>query len=50
MKEAGKEALKALGLAFPVQLLMIAIAVGTGVGANAMISRAMGQGDRKKAS
>ena len=50
MKEAGEEALTALGLAFPVQLLMIAMAVGTGVGANALLSKALGQGDEKKAS
>ena len=50
MREAGEEALTALGLAFPVQLLMIAMAVGTGVGANALLSKAMGQGDIKKAS
>lgn len=50
MKEAGEEALTALGLAFPVQLLMIAIAVGTGVGTNALLSKSLGQGDRKKAS
>lgn len=50
MKEAGEEALTALGLAFPVQLLMIAMAVGTGVGANALLSKALGQGDVKKAS
>lgn len=48
MREAGEEALTALGLAFPVQLLMIAMAVGTGVGANALLSKAMGQGDIKK--
>lgn len=50
MKEAGEEALTALGLAFPVQLLMIAMAVGTGVGANALLSKALGQGDKRKAS
>ena len=50
MKEAGEEALTALGLAFPVQLLMVAMAVGTGVGANALLSKAMGQGNVKKAS
>lgn len=49
MKEAGEEALTALGLAFPVQLLMIAIAVGTGVGTNALLSKSLGQGDREKA-
>ena len=46
MKEAGEEALTALGLAFPIQLLMIAMAIGTGVGANALISKSMGQGNR----
>lgn len=50
MKEAGEEALTALGLAFPIQLLMIAMAIGTGVGANALISKSMGQGNREKAS
>lgn len=50
MKEAGEEALTALGLAFPIQLLMIAMAIGTGVGANALLSKSMGQGDKKKAS
>lgn len=50
MKEAGEEALTALGLAFPVQLLMIAVAVGTGVGANALLACSLGQGDRDKAS
>lgn len=49
MKEAGEEALTALGLAFPVQLLMVAIAVGTGVGTNALLSRSLGQGNKKKA-
>lgn len=50
MREAGEEALTALGLAFPVQLLMIAIAVGTGVGTNALLSKSLGQGDKEKAS
>jgi putative MATE family efflux protein len=40
----------ALSLAFPVQMLMIAIGVGLGVGVNAMLSRELGAGDRKKAS
>lgn len=40
----------ALSLAFPVQMLMIAIGVGLGVGVNAMLSRALGEGDRKKAA
>ena len=50
MKEAGEEALTALGLAFPVQLLMIAVAVGTGVGTNALLAKTLGQGEKEKAS
>lgn len=37
-----EEALTATSLAYPVQLLMIAVSVGTGVGANALISRELG--------
>ena len=50
MREAGEQALTALGLAFPVQLLMVAVAIGTGVGTNALLARSLGQGNRKKAS
>ena len=50
MSEAGEEALTALGLAFPIQLLMIAISIGTGVGANALLSRFLGQGNKEGAS
>lgn len=50
MKEAGEEALAALGLSFPIQLLMIAVAVGTGVGTNALVARCLGQNDRDRAS
>ncbi len=38
-------AFNALSLAFPVQNLLIAIAVGTGVGVNALLSRKLGQKD-----
>ena len=48
MREAGEEALTALGLAFPVQLLMVAVAIGTGVGTNALLSRSLGEGAREK--
>ncbi len=44
-----KEALSALSLAFPLQMVLIALAVGTGVGATSLISRTLGSGDRKKA-
>lgn len=39
----------ALTLAFPIQTLMIALATGFGVGMNALLSRALGQKDKKKA-
>ncbi len=48
--EHGEEALNALTLAFPVQTLMIAISIGTGVGANALIAKSLGQKDPEKAS
>ena len=38
-----EEALTAVSLAFPVQNLMIAIASGTGVGINALLSRSLGE-------
>ena len=43
-----EEALTAVSLAFPIQNLMIGVATGTGVGINALISRALGakQNDR----
>lgn len=50
MAEAGEEALTALGLAFPIQLLMVAVGVGTGVGTNALLSKSMGQGNKEKAN
>ena len=50
MVEVGEAALNALTLAFPVQMLMVAIAIGTGVGANALVSKCLGQGETEKAS
>ena len=50
MKEGSEAALNALTLAFPVQMLMVAIAIGTGVGTNALLARTLGQGDSKKAA
>ncbi|MBP5158686.1 MAG: MATE family efflux transporter, partial [Lachnospiraceae bacterium] len=43
---AGTSALVAVGMAFPFQMLMIAFANGTGVGMNAMLSKALGEKDR----
>lgn len=47
---AGDRAVAALTIAFPVQMLITALCVGTGVGVNAALSRSLGQGDRKLAS
>lgn len=44
-----EDALNAVSLAFPVQNLMISVAVGTGVGINALLSRSLGQKDQEKA-
>lgn len=49
MPETGEDALNALTLAFPVQMLMVAIAIGTGVGANALVSKCLGWGEKEKA-
>lgn len=43
----GALANQALTLAFPVQILMIAIGVGTGIGVNACLSKSLGEGDKK---
>ena len=39
----------ALTLAFPIQMLMIAVATGLGVGMNALLSRSLGQRNKEKA-
>ncbi len=44
-----ENALTAVSMAFPIQSLMIAIGVGTGVGVNALLSRALGEKDYHKA-
>ena len=46
--QISEDALTALSLAFPVQNLMIGVATGTGVGMNAMLSRALGEKDSDK--
>lgn len=45
----GESALNALTLAFPVQMLMVAVSIGTGVGTNVLLSKSLGQGDQEKA-
>ncbi len=44
-----ENALTAVSLAFPMQSLLIAVAVGTGVGVNALLSKSLGEKDYKKA-
>ena len=48
VSQLSQDALNAVSLAFPVQNLMIAVSVGTGVGVNALLARSLGQGDREK--
>lgn len=50
MKVGSEAALNALTLVFPVQMLMVAVGIGTGVGTNALLARILGQGDREKAA
>lgn len=45
-----EQALTATSLAYPVQILMVAVSVGTGVGASALISRKLGAGKREEAN
>lgn len=47
---AGEYAVNALTLAFPVQMLIVAFGIGTGVGVNALVSMNLGKGDRKSAA
>lgn len=44
----GEYAVNALTLAFPVQMLIIAFGIGTGVGVNALLAKSLGQNDREK--
>lgn len=48
--QLSENALTAVTLAFPVQNLMIAIQVGTGVGMNALLSRRLGENNYEKAN
>ncbi len=50
MGEEGTLGNMALSATFPVQILMIAIGVGTGVGINAILSRALGMKDNETAN
>ena len=45
-----ENALTAVSLAFPIQSLLIAFGTGTGVGVNALLSRALGEKDERTAN
>lgn len=45
-----ENALTAVSLAFPIQALLIALSTGTGVGVNAVLSKALGEKNNEKAS
>ena len=44
------DALEAVSIAYPMQMLIVAFAIGVGIGSNAQISRKLGEGDREGAS
>ena len=48
VSQINQDALTAVSLAFPMQNLMIAVASGTGVGINSMLSKALGEKDFDK--
>lgn len=48
MGTKGAIANQTLTYAFPIQIMIIAIGVGTGVGLNALLSKSLGENDRKK--
>ena len=50
MRVGSEAALNALTLVFPVQMLMVAAGIGTGVGTNALLARTLGQGKGCKGS
>ncbi len=50
MASGGEDALNALTLAFPLQILMVAVGIGTGVGANVLVAKSLGAGDHERAN
>ncbi len=48
MKVGSEAALNALTLVFPVQMLMVAVGIGTGVGTNALLSKDTWTGKQQK--
>ena len=50
VSQLSEDALNAVSLAFPAQNIMIALAVGTGVGVNALLSKSLGEQDAARAN
>lgn len=50
VSQVSENALTAVSLAFPVQMLMVSVAVGTSIGINSFISRKLGEKDQASAN
>lgn len=50
VSKISEDALTAVSLVFPIQTLMIAFAIGTGVGVNALLSRSLGEKNTERAN
>lgn len=48
--EMGDKAINALTLAYPIQMLMIAVVTGIGIGTNSLLAQSLGRKDRERAS
>lgn len=48
ISHVGEYAVNALTLAFPVQMLIVAFGIGTGVGVNALLAKSLGQRNEEK--
>ncbi len=48
--QLGEGALTAVSLAFPIQMLIISVAVGTGIGINSLVSRRLGEKNQAEAN
>lgn len=48
--QLGNEALTAVSLAFPIQNILLGVAVGTGVGINSLLSRTLGEKNQDKSN
>ncbi|MDO5718976.1 MAG: MATE family efflux transporter [Tissierellia bacterium] len=50
ISKISEKAFRAVSLVFPIQTIIIALSVGTGIGANALIARYLGMNETKKAN